>query len=266
MSKFNQKINEMLVVLNAVKKGKKDKEDKKELPVDPVMGAMNDALGRFGMNVSDEKPEAEPEDNEDPIEGSIEDMEDLDLPRPADDGNGEDGDEGEEGADDQKDFDFLGVGGPADIEPTDTENFKDGEEAGIDAGAEGGENKVRFEYKNGALEISIGSETAVVSPEQLSTIQQFLSTITTDGGQEGESTEDSDDGDENPFGQKEENEEDEGEEDGDGEDEKFGEARFDDPNPPSKKCKCGGTMQYDKHNQQYKCPKCHAWERGKSSL
>ena len=60
MSKFDRRLDEMLVVLNAVKKPvvKKKEEDDKAFEVDPVSNAMNDALGRFGMSVVDDKPEA----------------------------------------------------------------------------------------------------------------------------------------------------------------------------------------------------------------
>lgn len=259
MSKFNQKINEMLVVLNAVKKPKKDEEEK-EYKIDPVSSAMNDALGRFGMSVSNDTPEAEPEETEDPIEGSIEDMEDLDLPRPADDsGEEEKGKDEDSKEDDSKDFDFMNVGNPSDMEPTDTDNFKDEGDVEDDVSGEG---KVRFEFSPGkGVVLAIGDSEVTLSKEQVETVKQFLSTLPddfeADDNQEGnsfDSESDSDDGD------KEDEEKDESDDDG------FNEARFDDPNPSSKKCKCGGTMTYDKHNQQYKCPKCHAWERGKSSL
>lgn len=265
MSKFNQKINEMLVVLNAVKKPKKDEEEK-EYKIDPVSSAMNDALGRFGMSVSDNKPEPEPEETEDPIEGSIEDMEDLDLPRPADDAEDEpasDDDEGDENGvgapadgeeDHSQDFNFMDVGNPVDTEPTDTDNFKDEGEVEDDVSGEG---KVRFEFRPGkGVVLGIGDSEVILSKEQIDTVKQFLSTLPDDFEAEDEPQE-------TPSASDEDSDGDKGEED---EKDGFSEARFDDPNPTSKKCKCGGMMTYDKHNQQYKCPKCHAWERGKSSL
>ena len=287
MSKFNKRIDEMLVVLNAVKKPKKDK-DEKEPKVDPVTDLMNDTLGRFGVNVLSDKPETDSEeDEEDPIEGSLDDIGDLDLPRPADDADDEpasDDDEGDENGvgapsdrnpdgtkgedeDGSQDFDFMGVGSPVDTKSTETDNFKDDGEEDVS-----GEGKVKFEFCPGkGVVLGIGDEEATLSKEQIETVKQFLSTLPEDFDAEDEQGE-------NPFGNSEDDDSDkdsddsgdddsEDGEDDDSDDEKgFGEARFDDPNPPSKKCKCGGTMSYDKHNQQYKCPKCHAWERGKSNL
>ena len=153
MSKFNKRIDEMLVVLNAVKKPKKDKEES-EVKVDPVTDLMNDTLGRFGVNVSSDKPEDDSdskEDNEDPIEGSLDELGDLDLPRPADDSG-----EGEEGEDHSPDFDFMNVGSPTDVKPTDDTNFKDADD--LD---DGGEGKIRFEYQPGkGVGIGIGGEEA----------------------------------------------------------------------------------------------------------
>lgn len=281
MSKFDRRLDEMLVVLNAVKKPvvKKKEEDDKAFDVDPVSNAMNDALSRFGMSVVDDKPEAEPEDDEDPIEGSIEDMEDLDLPRPADDADDEpasDDDEGDENGvgapidgekDHSQDFNFMDVGNPVDTKPTDTDNFKDDGEEDVS-----GEGKVKFEFRPGkGVVLGIGDEEVTLSKEQVDTVKQFLSTLpddfdaeeehgTTPFGDSGEDSEDDDSDDDSGDSEEEDDE------DSDDDEKEFGEARFDDPNPASKKCKCGGTMTYDKHSQQYKCPKCHAWERGKSSL
>ena len=257
MSKFNKRIDEMLVVLNAVKKPKKDKEES-EVKVDPVTDLMNDTLGRFGVNVSSDKPEDDSdskEDNEDPIEGSLDELGDLDLPRPADDSG-----EGEEGEDHSPDFDFMNVGSPTDVKPTDDTNFKDADD--LD---DGGEGKIRFEYQPGkGVVIGIGGEEAVLSKEQIDTVKQFLSTLPDDfdGEEEAETPDNESEDDDSDTDSEDKDSEDDDDEDKDG----FSEARFDGPNPTSKKCKCGGTMTYDKHNQQYKCPKCHAWERGKSSL
>lgn len=276
MSKFDKRLDEMLVVLNAVKKPvvKKKEEDDKAFAVDPVSSAMNDALGRFGMSVVDDKPEPEPEEEEDPIEGSIEDMEDLDLPRPADDADDEpasDDDEGDENGvgapidgeeDHSQDFNFMDVGNPVDTKPTDTDNFKDDGEGDVS-----GEGKVKFEFCPGkGVVLGIGDAEVTLSKEQVDTVKQFLSTLPEDFEAE-------DEPEETPFGNQDDDSEDSEEggsnddsEEDESDDKEFGEARFDDPNPPTKKCRCGGTMNYDKHNQQYKCPKCHAWERGKSSL
>ena len=277
MSKFDKRLDEMLVVLNAVKKPvvKKKEEDDKAFAVDPVSSAMNDALGRIGMSVVDDKPEPEPEEEEDPIEGSIEDMEDLDLPRPADDADDEpasDDDEGDENGvgapidgeeDHSQDFNFMDVGNPVDTKPTDTDNFKDDGEEDVS-----GEGKVKFEFFPGkGVVLGIGGEEVTLSKEQVDTVKQFLSTLPEDFDTEGEHGE-------NPFGDSEDDDSEDSEEgdpnddseEDESDDKEFGEARFDDPNPPTKKCRCGGTMNYDKHNQQYKCQKCHAWERGKSSL
>lgn len=280
MSKFNKRLDEMLVVLNAVKKPvvKKKEEDDKAFKIDPVSSAMNDALSRFGMCVSDDKPEPEPEEDEDPIEGSIEDMEDLDLPRPADDADDEpasDDDEGDENGvgapsdtnpdgtkdgeeDNSQDFNFMDVGNPTDMAPTDTDNFKDEGDDDVS-----GEGKVKFEFCPGkGVVLGIGGEEVTLSKEQIDTVKHFLSTLPEDFDAE----EDKGEG-KTPFDGSDNKDDSEDDDEDDSEDEKeFGEARFDDTNPSSKKCKCGGMMTYDKHNQQYKCPKCHAWERGKSSL
>ena len=113
----------------------------------------------------------------------------------------------------------------------------------------------------------VSDSTSDLSKEQIDTVKQFLSTLPEDFDTEGEQGE-------NPFGNSDDDDSEDSEEgdsnddseEDESDDKEFGEARFDDPNPPTKKCRCGGTMNYDKHNQQYKCPKCHAWERGKSSL
>lgn len=202
MSKFDQRINEMLVVLNAVKKKKKeDKDDAK--PVDSVTGAMNDALGRFGMSVSDDVPDSEPEDDEDPIEGSIEDIEDLDLPRPADDADDEpasDDDEGDENGvgapidgeeDHSQDFDFLNVGGPSDIKSTETKNFKDDDSSAI-GGMESGKVEFRYDKDSGAIVIKSDSGEITISDEEIGALKNFIDSIS-EGHDDSESEKGSDD-------------------------------------------------------------------------
>ena len=164
MSKFNKRINEMLVVLNAVKKSKpKSTEEPK---VDSVTDMMNNALGNFGMNVSNPIGADDNSEEEDPIEGSLEKMDDLDLPRPDDDED-EDGDSA---------FDFLNVGGPKEV---DTNGQKDGD----DGGSCEGENcdlddKIKFEYVGGkGLVVSIGDSSATLSKEHVKTVKDFIDSL-----------------------------------------------------------------------------------------
>ena len=247
MSKFNQKINEMLVVLNAVKKAKDKKDEKEDVGIDPITSVMNNALGDFGMSVEDpgEKDKVDDEDNgDDAIEGSIEKIEDLDLPRP-------DSEDSENGGD----FNFLDVGGPKDVEKPEY-----GEDGRIPDESEG-ENAVKFEYdKDKGVVISIGDASATISPEQVGTIKEFLNSI----GTEGFGSDDEGDG----FGGSDDDEGDDDEGDDDDDDGPGGvDEGIDDPNPSTKRCpKCGGSMSYDKHAMQYKCPKCRHWERGASRL
>lgn len=206
---FDQKINEMLVVLNAVKK-KSPKDEKCDgcQCEDPVTCAMNDALKSLGFNVVDKEDinQSAPEDGLDGIEGRIED---LDLPRPADDGENAQGDEegdddgGEDDSEDGNPFDPLGDG---------VEDLNDGETNGDDGVSDNGgvedendsdELKIK-RIDGGDVVFSFGGKSVTVTKDNLGQIVDFLSEGDSDddGSPDDESDDDDSDDDstEDDFG------------------------------------------------------------------
>ena len=225
---FDQKIDEMLVVLNAVKKKKPNGGNCAACGDDPVTCAMNDALRALGFNVvsSTEAPEENPEDPMDGIEGAIDD---LDLPRPADsddsdddpdDGSeeesdgetgeesgdelgGEDGDDGNGEDEDDGSDPFDPLGGVQDSDADDN--------AGVEDENDSEELKLK-RIEGGDVVFSFGDAKITVSKQDLAQIVDFLNgdSGTDDSGFQKEESED--DGASGNFGQDES-----GDEDGDGE-------------------------------------------------
>ena len=235
MKTFNQKINEMLVLLNAVKKSKK--KDDGVPKIDSVTDIMNNALGDFGVNVSNPSDDSD-DDDEDSIEGSLDKVSDLDLPRP-------DTEDGEDGEDESDAFDFMNVGNPTDV------NMNQGDDETPDEVGD----KIKFEYVGGkGLVVSIGDKSATLSGDHIRTVKDFIDSLDLSDDS------DADDG-ETDNGETGDDSDDENGSDDDGVTESFY-----DPNGRMNCPDCGRPMDYDPHSMLYRCMNCHKVIRGKSYL
>lgn len=145
-----------------------------------------------------------------------------------------------------------------DDEPADqTPEITDVTDTSVDPSAD----QIVFDMVDGTLCIKFADTELHLGPDAVSKLQDYLanqpeeSSDETDEETETDDETDSDDSDDS-------DDTDDESDDSSEEDEKVEEAlRFEDPNPKSKKCKCGRTMTYDSHNKQYKCSYCHAWEK-----
>ena len=159
------------------------------------------------------------------------------------------------------------AGAPTHVMVTDT--MTDGEPADqtpeitdvTDTSVDPSADQIVFDMVDGTLCIKFADTELHLGPDAVSKLQDYLANQpeeSSDETNEETETDDETDSDDSDDSDDTDDESDDSSE----EDEKVEEAlRFEDPNPKSKKCKCGRTMTYDSHNKQYKCSYCHAWEK-----